>query len=480
MSVLPEKSWVRRPICLLLLFLVSFAVLKPGAAHAGEGTLSGYVQHRSELGLETPRRYAVSEFLGNLEMNYKFDEQWALHTILRGRYDGVYDLRNDFKNNVSPSDREDMRSEGEVREIYLDYKPRPDLSFRLGRQVVIWGESDGLRLMDMINPFDLRWGYLSRDFEDIRTPLVMLRVNYQLPGLERYMAGLELVWIPGDFAVTEIPAAGTAWAPESPVFFNSQVQALVGMGLFPSVTDVKKPQTLKNSRYGVKFTGNVARTDFSLNYLHTYADSAVYHFAGVSAPPAFPPGFVGTFNLEAKYPWKHIVGVTFNHDFGLVVARGEVAYEFNNEFQNLTTPDWTEKSDYVKAMLGFDWILGIPGFNKGRTFLISGQVFDFHIVDHNNNIVNIPYGYTVKEDEQVLTLLVNTGFLSDTILPEIFVAYDASYYSWWIKPKLGLQFGTHVRVEAGANIFEGKNTQRLPFGAFDEDDTAYLQVRYQL
>ncbi len=475
--MLKEKQGVGWFIFLAVLFLVSSAVLKTGAAHAGEGTLTGYVQHRSEFGLETPRRYAVSEFLGNLELNYKYDEQWAIHTILRGRYDGIYDLREDFKRDVSAGDRDNLRSEGEVREIYLDYKPIENLSFRAGRQVVIWGESDGLRLMDMINPLDLKWGYLTRDFEDIRTPLVMLRTNYKIPGLDRYMAGVELIWIPGDFEVNEIAPAGAAWAPESPVFFNSQMQGLVGMGLLPVVTDDKKPQTLKNSRYGAKFTGHVAGTDFSLNYLHTYADSAVFHFAGIGAAP---PPFVGSFNLEAKYPWKHIVGATFNHDFGLVVARGEVAYEFNNEFQNLTKPDWTEKSDYLKGMLGFDYVLGIPGFNRGRTIFISGQVFNFHIVDHNNNIVNLPYGYTVKQDEQVLTLLMNTGFLSDSILPEIFVAYDPSYSSWWIHPKLGLAFGSKWRIEVGANIFEGKNTQRLPFGTFDKDDTAYVQLRYML
>ena len=469
-----EKKAVRWLNGFLFLLLTSFTMFSTEVARAGEGTLTGYLQHRSELGLETPRRYAVSEVLGNVEMNYKFDEEWSFHTILRARYDAVYDLRNDFKTNVSPSDRDKMRKDGEVREVYLDYKPSKDFFLRFGRQVVIWGESDGLRLMDMINPLDLKWGYLTRDFEDIRTPLTMLRVDYKMPGLGNKNPGVELVWIPVDFEVNQIPPPGSAWAPASPEFFNSQVNALLGAGLLPVVTDVKKPKTLKNSRFGAKFTSNIAGTDVSLNYLHTFADSAVYHFAGIGAAP---PPFLGSFNLEAKYPWKHIVGATFNHDFGLVVARGEVAYEFKNEFQNLTMPDWTEKKDYLKGMLGFDWVLGIPGFNRGRTFLISGQIFDFHIMDYNNNIVNIPYGYQVKKDEVIATLLVNTGFYGDMIKPEMFLVYDPTYRSWWIKPKIGLEMGSVWRFEVGANIFEGKNTQRLPLAAFDKDDTAYVQIR---
>lgn len=458
----------------LLIVLTAFGMGLADPASAGEGTMTGYLQHRSEFSLHYPSRYAVSELLGSAEMNYTFDNKLAFHTILRGRYDGVYDLRDDFKRDVAPADRDKLRKDGEVREIYFDYKPTDDISFRVGRQVVIWGESDGLRLMDMINPLDLKWGYLTRDFEDIRTPLNLLRFNYRLPGLESKMAGLELIWIPVDFEVNEIPPSGSAWAPESPAFFNSQVGTLLNLGLLPVLTDERRARTLKNSRFGAKLAGNIAGTDVSLNYLYTYADSPVFYFNGIGAAPE---PFIGTFNISQRYPWKSIAGITFNHDFGNIVARGEVAYEFKSKFQNLTTPDWTDESDYVKSMIGFDWSLRIPGFNLGKSFFISGQVFNFHIMDYNENIINIPYGYRVKKDETFFTLLANTAFFNDKLKPEIFVAYDPTYSSYWVKPKLGIEFGSSWRYEMGTNIFGGKNTQRLPFAAFNRDSTVYAQIR---
>lgn len=470
----------------LFLMFAAIAMVAVEGVQAGEGTMVGYIQGRGEYGLKAPRRFSEAEILGNAELDYKFDEKLSFHTILRGRYDAIYDLRDDFKRDVAPADKDGMRTDGQVREIYFDYKPIESLSLRAGRQTVIWGESDGLRLMDMINPMDLKWGYLTRDFEDFRTPLTMLRVNYRVPGLEAHMAAVELVWIPVDFEVNQIPPPGSAWAPESPKFFNDLAFGLA-MGAVPGVPfptlavlrTEERPRTLRNSRIGAKLAGKIAGTDLSLNYFHTYSDGAVYKFTGVGIgdAPANLFGITNTFNMEAKFPWKHIVGGTFNHDFGMFVARGEVAYEFKDQFQNLSKADFTEESDYIKAMLGFDYQLTIPGFNRGKTIFVSGQIFDFRIMDYNNDIVNIPYGYRVKEDETVLTLLVNTGFAEDKIKPEIFVAYDPSYNSWWVKPKLGLEYGSDWRIEMGANFFDGRNTQRLPFGAFEKDSSAYLQIR---
>ena len=98
-------------------------------------------------------------------------------------------------------------------------------------------------------------------------------------------------------------------------------------------------------------------------------------------------------------------------------------------------------------------------------------------MDHNKNIVNIPYGYNVKEDETYASLMMNTGFLSDVITPQMFVFYDASYNQWWINPSVGIKDGTNWRYEIGANWFEGKNSQRLPLGAFKQDSSAYVQVK---
>lgn len=452
-----------------MVIIVGFTILLVGnTVSAGEGTLDGYVLHRSEYGFRDPSRYAVSEFDILLSSAYKFDEKMQARVIVKGTYDGIYDFSNreDFRTAITADPT--LRTSGDafVQELYFDYFPVPELKVRLGKQMLTWGEADGLRLMDMINPQDLRRGYLTRDLEDRKIGLWMARIDYDIPGLDK--TNFEFLWIP-DFELSKIAPGGAAWAPAAPVWLNQQFAGLAEAGLVPVIGDNRRAQNFRNSRYGAKLSTNIGGADVSLNYLYSYGDASVFNFKGVGPGP--------TFNLEQNYPFTNLVGATVNYDIGLGVLRGEFSYEFNKKFQNVTMADWTEESDYFKGMVGFDYNLIIPGFNRDRSIFISGQVFNFHIMDHNSNIINIPYGYNVKKDETYASLLMNSGFLSDVITPQMFVFYDASYNQWWINPSVGIKNGTHWRYEIGANWFEGKNSQRLPLGAFKNDSTAYAQIK---
>jgi len=467
-------------VCLTLFLLMSSAGLSFSNEN-GEFRITGYIQHRSEFGLAdaeyNPDGYTMAEFLMNMELNYEYSEKLIFHQIIRARYDGIYDWRNYFEDQSQAED--ELKNELEIRELYLDYAPIEDLNFRIGKQTVIWGETDGLRLMDLINPQDLRWGYVTRAFEDTRTPLSMVRVNYSIPFLEDNQGGFELIWVPTEFEVNKYPIDGSAYAMAPADFFNEQIQDILAAGFLPTVTNEKREQDKDNGQFGTKFTGNIFGMDFSLNYLYSYSHDPVIYFDGREMGGVLPPGFVGTFNMAQRYPRRHTGGLTFSKAFGRVVLRGEFAYTFDNQFQNLTEVNWVEESDYLKGMLGFDWVYANTGFNNGRSIFISGQFFNNHIMDYNDNIVNLPYGYSMKEDEQIATLLINTGFLSDDLKPEIFVAYDISYKSWWINPKLGIQYGSLWRFEVGANFFEGESgdTQHVPFAMMDQGDSAYVQVR---
>ena len=47
-----------------------------------------------------------------------------------------------------------------LKEVHLTWTPK-NFNFRVGKQIVVWGETDGFRLMDQINPLDTAsrvWG----------------------------------------------------------------------------------------------------------------------------------------------------------------------------------------------------------------------------------------------------------------------------------------------------------------------------------
>ena len=79
-----------------------------------------------------------------------------------------------------------------------------DLSLRIGKQQVVWGESDLFRSLDVVNPLDLRQnGAVGEDFADFRQPLWIFKALYDLGNLASFWneAGI------GGLLVAEQPAA---------------------------------------------------------------------------------------------------------------------------------------------------------------------------------------------------------------------------------------------------------------------------------
>ncbi|WP_019186619.1 DUF1302 family protein, partial [Prevotella conceptionensis] len=73
-----------------------------------------------------------------------------------------------------------------LREAYLSYA-NAHVDLRAGRQVIIWGVADALRLTDQISPMDYT-EFLAQDYDDIRTPVNAFRLR-----LVRQAFNVELV-----------------------------------------------------------------------------------------------------------------------------------------------------------------------------------------------------------------------------------------------------------------------------------------------
>ena len=68
------------------------------------------------------------------------------------------------------------RTDFQLREAYAYYSDQ-HWDLRAGRQIVVWGVADGLRLTDVISPMDYT-EFLAQDYDDIRIPVGGLRLRY--------------------------------------------------------------------------------------------------------------------------------------------------------------------------------------------------------------------------------------------------------------------------------------------------------------
>ncbi len=129
-------------------------------------------------------------------------KQLKFSMLYRGRYDGVYQAREAYRDRNY--DRGDfMFPEGKYpREIFLDIGfagPLKNLSARIGRQQVVWGESDLFRSIDVVNPLRIdQSGFVGEDFADFREPLWIAKFLYHIGHVGKYLdeAGLEFFYSP--------------------------------------------------------------------------------------------------------------------------------------------------------------------------------------------------------------------------------------------------------------------------------------------
>ena len=77
---------------------------------------------------------------------------------------------------LTEDNRSSLKWENALREAYIDLKIKDaPLSFRIGRQQVIWGESDQFRIMDIWNPLDTSWHFQQESWDNIRVPLWLMK-----------------------------------------------------------------------------------------------------------------------------------------------------------------------------------------------------------------------------------------------------------------------------------------------------------------
>jgi len=71
-----------------------------------------------------------------------------------------------------------------LRELYVDADIPLDnghiLSFRVGRQQVVWGRTDLFRVLDQVNPIDFSIQNIYEEFEDSRIPMGIVNAEYRL------------------------------------------------------------------------------------------------------------------------------------------------------------------------------------------------------------------------------------------------------------------------------------------------------------
>lgn len=376
-----------------------------------------------------------------------------------------------------------------IRELYVDFDndlPNGDiLSWRLGKQQVIWGRTDLFRVLDVINPVDYSRNNIYDELEDIRIPMWIAKADWRMGAGEVFDdLNLSFVWNFDKFRPhnlgqcgqpNSILDAGCFFRGMNNLWENGGTVANFAGGNIatdfgPGQIGIRKAHmpswSLSNSQFGIKLEGVYGDFGFSLNAL-TYRSQLPSLRGGIPAQNAFTgetavwPGLIA---FDIHFPRVNLIGGSMDYYSQAIdtVFRFEVAHTEGEEFANTLQSRLFSESDVTRYVIGADKNIFIPFLNPGRAFLFSGQLFGQHI--HEHQLEDRPLGKAGMPDwEQnwIGTLLVKGWWMNDRLSPQIIVAHDFKAQATAIAPSVEYLFSDNLKIVAGANLKVGRGAREF-------------------
>lgn len=477
----------------------------------------GYASQEAGFSLSDNDRYdtekGLQQALTNLfvEADYKISDKLKFYGSTRLTGDWIYQIKH---NDSSWHDKEFDESKGNLnidhkywqilREAHFTWTPGK-FFFRVGKQIVTWGEMLGIRLMDQINPLDSRraLGLNDIEFDYTPIPIWLIRSEYH-PGIStKWLQDLafEFVFNPNADDINDLGVplgndeAGI-WAPNirfpDPFGLSTSGQLRIGS----AISDIKSPGhfNYKGYEYAFRIKGVVYDTIVTLNAFYGKENSPVVKFADFTNP--FPtgelasngdfilhPGFVG------KFPRFRFIGATASRDVPFLKApflgnvapvfRLETWYAFNNTFTDalstFNSRNTFKKFDEFRAAINIDWKIKIWALNPRAFFFINPQVFYRRVGGFSGPSPSGPDWFDtaltrVGKHNWLATLYIDTVYFNAKLRPSIFWIHDFEFKGDYFLPQVMYDWSTNWRFTLGALIWAGNKLPGWENGSFKSNN----------
>ena len=346
-----------------------------------------------------------------LDYEHKFANDFKFKINAKAYDDSIYKIRG--KENYSKDEKDAFKNEIELFDAYLQGKILDNLDFKVGRQVVVWGRSDTIRITDILNPIDNRRPAMV-DIEDLRLPVAMIKLDYFI----------------GNWRITPMAILEQRFSkfPPSSSLFNPSPAS------FPSHEKYKEVTPALS--IGAEFSG------WDVNF---YA-SKVRDDRGF-----FDKG-------KIKHYLTNMVGVAFNLLKGSWLLKSEVAYF--DTLKYTTAP--TKTFQRVDSLIGLEYN-GIPDT------LFSYDISLRTITNYDNRLIFDPF--EVEENSYQQAFRVSSDFINATLHANYLVSLfgkkleEGGFQRAWIQYDIGdssyVNFGV-VDYIKGSKLFDNlKNSDML-------------------
>ena len=442
----------------LAVWLIAASVLAEGKS---ENTKPGLLSnHRFSAVLESEAAYGIARDRAN-KMELQLDPQWEYRWREDTRIIGIARLYTEGFDHLEPGRPSQAEVASNSRRVLLG--DRSDIELRefylrtllwgthltLGKQQVVWGKADGLKLLDVVNPQNFR-EFILDNFDDSRIPQWTVNAEWSIGG-----GNLQFLWIP-DRSNHLLPKGDGTFAFTSPLIVPQAPP-----GVVVNLRPLERPNNVvTDSDIGMRFSRFWHGWDLTVNYLYHYVDFPVFFQSVFLAPGG------ATVTVNPRYERNHLLGGSFSNAFGNLTVRGEATY--NTDRFVLTTNrrdgDGVIKSGEIAYVLGLDWF-GI------QDSLVSFQLFQSWLLNPADGIVRDTLDTTI-------TILLRRHFLNETLETEMLWLQGVNQGDGLIRPKISYELRDNLKIWTGFDLFYG-NRNGL-FGQFDRNDRLVIGMELGL
>jgi len=512
------KRWILASaitLSIVALLSVQPVVAKRFTAFGKPLNLFGFASQSLQVSLKGDR-YHVEQYTQQALMNlflegdYRPGHNLTFYASGLFTIDWVYDAKTtSWEEKLFSESRDELYVDDEywqlLKELHVTWAPG-DFLFRVGKQIVSWGEMDFLRIMDQINPIDDRRGFSDVEFETTVIPSWLLRAEYWQQVSTSWLeeVGLQFVFNPNaDFIPNQDLTAGNAaagiWSAayllDNPVFPFGLGTPKMYVG--PLSEFIEEPETwdADEFEYGVRLSAMIRGSILTMNGFYGRENSPENLLIGFIPDPQFPPvlgiplldtasdGTSVIFPIyEGFFPRQKYVGVTWTQDIPVRVPflggvspllRLEARYQFDKVFTDQDETMYIE-SDFLDTGIGIDWKVKINALNPRAFFSVMPQFFF-------NRILDYPDGIQIFDrpdaNYYAVTLYLATSYFNGKLVPEFAFLWDFNDRTHLILPSL-TYIQTHNWSYSIEAAFIGGEIENRSLWLFRDNDYIAFKLKY--
>jgi hypothetical protein len=385
--------------------------------HAHKAPESGQTDHR---GLS---RFRIK---GGVELDVNLAKEWKGKLGASGFHDFAYEINGREEYTDQLLDK--YESETKLKEAYVQGSLISSIDIKIGRQVVVWGKSDNIRITDILNPIDNRVPGLV-DIEDLREPIAMSRLDYYFGK-----------WSVSAIAIHEIRFN------DNPVY---------GSDFFPGATPLPNDDVpdsdIDNTEYAIALNGIFSGYDIAFYFADLFDDAAHLEIDSFTRAPGLSHSRIT------------MLGASANIALGNWLIKSEAAQFEGLDYSLIAGINYSR----LDSLIGLEYS-GITD----NTF--SVELARRHIFDFDSRLE----ASGVKEDEYQTAIRYQGDFINSTLHAVAVASFFGSDGNDGAFGRLSLKYDVRDSLSATGGIVWYQSGDNLLLKNIEDNDRIFIDIKY--